>query len=72
MKTNFLLNANIFASITMEDANEDSSFTRFNYKLVSTGLATNSIILIDVRDLAKRLREGRIPGSLHVPCTLVV
>ena len=51
---------------------DDTRFTRFNYKLVSVGLGTNNIILIDVRDIAKRLNNGRIPGSLHVPCTVIV
>ena len=46
---------------------EDESFTRFNYKLISVGLGTNTIILIDVRDISKRLSQGRIPGSLNVP-----
>ena len=56
----------------MADNTDDTRFTRFNYKLVSVGLGTNNIILIDVRDIAKRLNNGRIPGSLHVPCTLIV
>ena len=51
----------------MSDLKEDTSFTRFNYKLVSVGLGTNSIILIDVRHISQRLIHGRIPGSLHVP-----
>ena len=51
----------------MSDPKEETSYTRFNYKLVSVGLGTNSIILIDVRDISKRLIYGRIPGSLHVP-----
>ena len=51
----------------MSELKDDTSFTRFNYKLVSVGLGTNSIILIDVRDISKRLIHGRIPGSLHVP-----
>ena len=55
----------------MADNTDDTRFTRFNYKLVSVGLGTNNIILIDVRDIAKRLNNGRIPGSLHVPCTLM-
>ena len=56
----------------MADNTDDTRFTRFNYKLVSVGLGTNNIILIDVRDIAKRLNNGRIPGSLHVPCTLMI
>ena len=55
----------------MADNTDDTRFTRFNYKLVSVGLGTNNIILIDVRDIGKRLSNGRIPGSLHVPCTLM-
>ena len=55
----------------MADNTDDTRFTRFNYKLVSVGLGTNNIILIDVRDIAKRLNNGRIPGSLHVPRTLM-
>ena len=57
--------------IKMSDTTDDTRFTRFNYKLISVGLGTNNIILIDVRDIAKRLNNGRIPGSLHVPCTLI-
>ena len=57
--------------INMADNTDDTRFTRFNYKLVSVGLGTNNIILIDVRDIAKRLNHGRIPGSLHVPRTLM-
>ena len=56
----------------MGDNTDDTRFTRFNYKLVSVGLGTNNIILIDVREIAKRLKNGRIPGSLHVPCTLMI
>ena len=51
----------------MNEIKDDASLTRFNYKLVSVGLGTNSIILVDVRDISKRLTYGRIPGSLHVP-----
>ena len=51
----------------MSELKDDASFTRFNYKLVSVGLGTNNIILIDVRDISMRLIYGRIPGSLHVP-----
>ena len=56
----------------MTDNTDGTRFTRFNYKLVSVGLGTNNIILIDVRDIAKRLNNGRIPGSLHVPCMLII
>ena len=55
----------------MSNLKEDTSFTRFNYKLVSVGLGTNSIFLIDVRDISQRLTYGRIPGSLHVPRKLL-
>ena len=56
----------------MTDNTDETRFTRFNYKLVSVGLGTNNIILIDVRNIAKRLKNGRIQGSLNVPCTLYI
>ena len=37
---------------------------------VKEGLGTNSILLVDVRNVNERKDPGRIPGSVNVPCKL--
>ena len=38
-----------------------------DFEYVQEGLGHNKIVVVDVRPLDKRLEDGRIPGTCHVP-----
>ena len=38
-----------------------------DFEYVQEGLGHNKIVVVDVRPLEKRLEDGRIPGTCHVP-----
>ena len=38
-----------------------------DFEYVQEGLGHNKIVVVDVRPLWKRLEDGRIPGTCHVP-----